>query len=146
MNQVGYLISFIIGLVLFVFGFYYLAKSRKIKHWPRAQAKVLSRQVILSQQPAAIHDNEIAKYEVAIEFEYVANGQKLQAANLYPSHHLYSQKRAAKVLAELPPSAMIYYNPDKPEEAYFLAEPYWISVVIVISGFVLLLLGLPFFF
>ncbi|OGF30918.1 hypothetical protein A2533_03995 [Candidatus Falkowbacteria bacterium RIFOXYD2_FULL_35_9] len=145
MDKIGYLISFLLGLVMFFAGLLYGIKVLKIKKWPRTEAKVLNKEVVFSKHPAARAGSLKSVYEVAVEFEYSVDGKQYKGEKLFPSNHLLTENKAQKLLKKIPEQAQIFYNRNKPEIAYFYAEHIAIPIEIIIAGLFLLIIGLAYF-
>ncbi|MDF0605432.1 DUF3592 domain-containing protein [Neisseriaceae bacterium TC5R-5] len=142
----------LIGLILLALGLglssylWQLAKTaRQAQSWPTTKGTMAISEV--ESRPARHADNAgRLEYQARLLYHYQVAGQSYQSDQLRLPNPGYSrsQQLASEIVQRYPPgsSVLVYYNPDKPTQAYLQTGPHWSSWLGLALGLALSVAGL----
>jgi len=134
----GVILAFL-GLVGIIFGIKNLMRVLKIKKWPTAAGKLISKSVEVSQQAAAKGPSNI--FEVKVSYSYQVDGKTYTGKNIFPGHQMMQKADAEAFSAEISQELQVKYNPQNPEEAYLFPSSIAWPILAISCGVVCLVLG-----
>lgn len=127
------LLTAVIGLAIMAYGAYLVVRSRRARFWPTAQGKIIDSRV------REVKVDDAPTYDAYVLYEYSVNGVNLRSnvwrLGVGSSSFVGFAKRA---VAKYPIGVlvMVYYNPDKPNDAMLeTGNASWAFLVFGLSFF-----------
>lgn len=132
----GVAVAFLLlGLFSLVAGFLLSRKNIRIRRWPKALGKIVEKRVEPTGQAAAVGPPAF-RFQAVVRYEYSVGGRMYVGGNIFPTVHMGTKANAEHLLESLPTEVAVFYNPDRPEEAYLFCERSWVSWVLFVFGLV----------
>ncbi len=103
----------VVGIGLITSGIWQRRKVRVSAAWPTAMGAIIKSEI---RRPA--HTD--SRYELAVEYAYLVNGTRYTGKRIEFGQKGYARRKTAEAAIEKYPansSVIVYFNPEKPEEA-----------------------------
>ncbi len=127
----GYIvIGLVAGIVIMIYGLYLRARVRASRDWPQTMGAILKAEVVEET------DNDSVEYRVRVEYEYSVDGQRRIGRRIEFGKSAYARKKNAQAQLERYPvgtSVMVFFDPEKPEDAVLLRKSSWGTMYIVLG-------------
>lgn len=157
MDMIKYVVAAIIaivGLVILIHGLYKRWKYGQIASWPTVSVTALTVDakpanaaagvVMVEYEDLSTNINDKSEYTPDVTYRYVVDGKTYTNSEfIYNSESSYTSIEMRKLLEPMiDGTAVAYYNPDDPDEAYIynvepnLVYPLLGVMIIVIGGFI----------
>lgn len=137
----------VIGLVMLVYGAYEIFKERRLMaNAQPVQATITESNISISRDLTDDGSSGVATFSYApvVKFRYEFGGDAYEGTMLRPTARVYnSQAAAADELTRFPAGAGVqaFVNPAYPEKAHLLREASRGSVIFVVVGALVLVVG-----
>ena len=113
------------GIAALIYAGFILKQRRTFRAWPSVTGKMLERNVDLSPGGRAGKTSVPAfSYEALVKYSYQVEAREYTSDKLYRVGWVTaSRKNREKVLATLPDSPRVFYNPADPQDSCLLTLP-----------------------
>jgi hypothetical protein len=107
------------GLALAWVGNMYSSLARRMRSFKSVPGKVIGREiVVMSAGTREGRYGEGGGYTPQVTYRYVVDGVEHESNKLARGHSGYKRAVAERKLAEIPDQVVVWYDPEKPSEAY----------------------------
>jgi hypothetical protein len=109
------LIVILLGIGLFLVGYFQIRKSRRSKSWPSAPGVITASKI--DQDRATSSDDDSATLFLALEYRFEVNGQSfIGNRQRFDEKRFATTKQAKTALAKFPVggSVQVFYDPQSP--------------------------------
>ncbi len=108
------------GAALVWVGNMYASLARRMRAFKSVPGRVVAREVVLlpSGNTRTGRWGEGGGYTPQVTYRYVVDGVELESNKLGAALQGFKQSVAARKLAEIPDQVVVWYDPNKPSEAY----------------------------
>lgn len=136
--------AFIISLLCFWASIRLIRTYFKVKSWSRVEANVLSKKIEMRKKRS---NSGTAIYIPVLEYSYVMNGITYHGSKVYLEELLEGARSARQHQVEaklntIGQKAMIYVNPNSPDESVFYCDGIGIYFFLIFLGFLSFFIGL----
>ncbi len=119
----------------------------KAHSWPRATAKIISKNVV----PRKVGSSARAAFTTSVEYVFSVNGinrtgKKVFLVELLKGERGFMKKSAQKFIDKMPDEVQIFYNPDNEEESVVYCDGLLFYIFALVFGFFMLLIGFAMYF
>jgi len=129
-TAIGVACGALTGAGLLIVGLYRRSKVQASQDWPQVTGAITTAEVTKES------DGESTQYVVYVSYEYRVNGQRCIGTRIRFGKRGYVRKKRAQAELErysVNSTVMVYFNPEKPEEAVLVRESPD-SMTLIVSG------------
>ena len=135
--------AIILSIGCFWFSFKFISAYIKVKGWIKTEAIVLSKEVKLHEK----YSTSRSPYAVKVTYSYLFNNTEYKNNTLYLAELLggqvnHMEQSANKRIAEIKDKALIFVNPNNPEQSVMFCEGILLYVLISFIGLIALMIGI----
>jgi hypothetical protein len=114
------LFALFLGLAFAYVGSSYSALARRMRSYRSVPGKVIAREVVVVPTGDTTTGvwGEGGGYTPQVTYRYVVDGVELESNKIARAIRGYKRAVAERKLAEIPEQVVVWYDPDKPSEAY----------------------------
>jgi hypothetical protein len=114
------LFALFLGLAITFVGGMYGALARRMRHFRSVKGRVVARDVVVGPTGDTTEGRwgEGGGYTPQVSYRYVVDGVEHESSKIAFAVRGYKRVVAARKLAEIPDEVVVWYDPNKPGEAY----------------------------
>jgi len=132
---VGFFALFL-GLAFTYVGWTYVSLARRMRHFRSTPGTITAREVVTlpsgNTRTGAFGDG--GGYMPSVRYRYTVDGTELEGDKISFAYAGYKQAIAERKLAEIPSDVVVWFNPEKPSEAYLERHTPTMGLLLVIFG------------
>jgi Protein of unknown function (DUF3592) len=130
------LFALFLGLFMTYAGANYVSLARRMRLFRSVQGTVVAREVVLV--PGGNTRTGVfgqgGGYMPSVRYRYVVDGVELEGDKISFAYSGYKRALAERKLDEIPAQVSVWYNPEKPTEAYLKKHTATLGLVLVAFG------------
>jgi hypothetical protein len=128
--------ALLFGLVCAYAGGMYSALARRMRSWRSVPGRVILREVVVvpSGNTTTGRWGEGGGYTPQVTYRYVVDGVELESNKIGRAITGYKHAVAERKLAEIPETVAVWYDPQKPTEAYLRRHGPALGYAILVLG------------
>ena len=130
------LFALVLGLVFTYAGWKYVSLARRMRHFKSVAGKITAREVVVvpgGDTRTGVY-GEGGGYMPSVRYRYTVDGAELEGDKISFAFSGYKHAVAERKLAEIPSDVVVWYDPQKPSEAYLKKHTSTIGIFIVVFG------------
>jgi hypothetical protein len=131
----------LLGVVLFLIGWFQFRKVRVSRSWPSVTGRILDGKVEMAVNPGGADEPDSTSYFPAIHYEYLVGSQLYRGDRIAFEQTTYpNAKKAQQALLLFPAGASVpvYYDPSQPSSAVLQRKATGGTVVMVLGAVLVL--------
>ena len=129
----------VIGAAGAVGGVIMLSTSLKIRSWPVVQGRIVEKGVGPSTTTGASRPGRY--FEPRVTYDYTVDGKAFQGHRIGMTTEAYDEDKARRVVAALPDTVEVHYDPSNPSDAVLQPSAIGMSLLVLIFGAIAVLVG-----